>query len=58
VSQYKFIFMYIMGTWNFSEFIIFFQKGWNPFKIHGRFKLDLVPKLYIMRYSGNLKFIQ
>ncbi len=34
-----------MGTWNFSEFIKFFQKGWNPIKIHGRFKLELVPNL-------------
>jgi hypothetical protein len=41
-----------MGTWNFSEFIIFFQKGWNPFKIHGRFKLDWVPKFYIMSSVG------
>jgi hypothetical protein len=47
-----------MGTWNFREFIRFFQKGWNPFKIHGRFKLDWVPNIYIMRYSGNLKFSQ
>jgi hypothetical protein len=36
-----------MGTWNFSEFIIFFQKGWNSFKIYGRIKLDLVPNLYL-----------
>jgi hypothetical protein len=41
-----------MGTWNFSEFIRFFQKGWNPIKIHGRFKLDLVPKFIALDTVG------
>jgi hypothetical protein len=26
------------------EFTIFLSQGWNPFKIHGRFKLEYVPK--------------
>jgi hypothetical protein len=58
VNQCKIIFKYIQWTRNFSEFIRFFQKGWNPFKIHERFKLDLVRKIYIRRYSGNWKFSQ
>jgi hypothetical protein len=41
-----------MRTWNFSEFIRFFQKRWNPFKIHGRFKLDLIPKFISLDTLG------
>jgi hypothetical protein len=33
-----------MLRWNFSEFTIFSPHGLNPFKIHGRFKLELIPK--------------
>jgi hypothetical protein len=31
-----------MWIWNFIEFIRFFQKGLNPFKIHGRFKFEFI----------------
>jgi hypothetical protein len=31
-----------MWRWNFEEFIRFFQRGLNPFKIRGRFKIYFV----------------
>jgi hypothetical protein len=45
VSQCKFILKYIMRRLNFREFIIFFQKGLNAFKIQVRFKFEFVPEL-------------
>jgi hypothetical protein len=30
--------------WNFSEFTRFFPQGLNPFKIHGKLKLNSVPE--------------
>jgi hypothetical protein len=42
LSQYKFTFKYIMWIYNFREFIRFFQKGLNPFKILRRFKFEFV----------------
>jgi hypothetical protein len=44
VSQSKFIVLNTMSRKNFGEFMEFFLKGLNPFKIHGIFKLELVPK--------------
>jgi hypothetical protein len=44
VCQSKFIFKYIIWRWNFREFIIFFQKCVDPFKIKGRFKFEFVPE--------------
>jgi hypothetical protein len=39
-----FIFMNIVWRWNFREFIRFFQKGLNHFKIQEIFKFEFVPK--------------
>jgi hypothetical protein len=44
VIQCKFIIKYRIRIWNFIEFIRFFQKGFNPFKIHGRFKFEFIPE--------------
>jgi hypothetical protein len=42
VSQSKFIFMKILWGKNLKEFMRFFPKGLNSFKIQTRFKLDLL----------------
>jgi hypothetical protein len=34
------------------EFIIFFQKGLNPFKIQGRFKFEFVPEFVTWNLEG------
>jgi hypothetical protein len=41
----KFTFVKIMERWNFREFIRFFQKGLDPFKIQGKFKFEFVPEI-------------
>jgi hypothetical protein len=41
VVSYKFIFLKAWPRDNFDEFIEFFLKGLNPFKIQTNFKLDL-----------------
>jgi hypothetical protein len=41
-----------MWRWNFEEFIRFFQKGLNLFKIRGRFKLYFVPKFLTFNPEG------
>jgi hypothetical protein len=52
VSQCKIILRYILGTWNFREFIRFFQKGLNPFKIQARFKFELFLYFIIQNPEG------
>jgi hypothetical protein len=52
VIQYKFIFRYIMGTWNFWEFIRFLQKCLNPQKIQGRFNFQFVPEFITLNPEG------
>jgi hypothetical protein len=45
VSQYKFTLWKIISRNNSTEFTRFSPQGLNPIKIHGRFKLELVPNL-------------
>jgi hypothetical protein len=52
VSQCKIIFRYILGTWNFTGFIRFFQKGLNPFKIQARFKFELFLDFLLQNTEG------
>jgi hypothetical protein len=47
VSQTKFTLWKIMSIKNFSEFMIFFPKGLNPFNIQTRFKLEFVLEFII-----------
>jgi hypothetical protein len=47
-----------MGRWTFIEFIRFFQKGLNPFKIWGSFNFDFVPGIYNLQSFGILKLVQ
>jgi hypothetical protein len=42
--QTKFIVVMIKLRENFSEFTRFVPQGMNPFKIHGKFKLEYVPE--------------
>jgi hypothetical protein len=44
VHQTKFIVVMIKLRENFSEFTRFVPQGMNPFKIHGKFKLEYVPE--------------
>jgi hypothetical protein len=41
-----------MWIWNFIEFIRFFWKGLNPFKIQGRFKFEFVPEIVTENPEG------
>jgi hypothetical protein len=48
----KFIFINITSSENFSEFMRFFSKGLNPFKIQTSFKLELFLKFIIQDPEG------
>jgi hypothetical protein len=41
-----------MSRKNFGEFMKFFLKGLDPFKIHIRFKLEFVLKFIIQNLEG------
>jgi len=47
VSQYKFTVLKITPRKNFGEFMTFFPKDLNPFKIKASFKLELFPGFLI-----------
>jgi hypothetical protein len=47
-----------MWRQNFEEFIRFFQKGLNPFKIQGRFKIYFFPEFFNLQSCGILKLVQ
>jgi hypothetical protein len=44
VTQSKFAVLNIMPRNIFGELMGFFPQGLNPLKIHGRYKLEFVPK--------------
>jgi hypothetical protein len=50
----KFTFLNILWRWNFREFIRFFQKCLNPFKILGKFKFEFVPEIVTCNREGKL----
>jgi hypothetical protein len=43
---------------NFGEFMRFFRKGLNPFKIKTKFKLDFPSEFYNSKSTENLKLGQ
>jgi hypothetical protein len=42
-----------MWRWNLKEFIRFFQKGWNPFKIQGILQFEFVPEFITCDPEGS-----
>jgi hypothetical protein len=52
VSQSKFTVLKIMLRNIFCEFMEFFLKGLNPFKIQTKFKLDLFPRYLFQKPVG------
>jgi hypothetical protein len=52
VSQSKFTVLKITRIYNFCEFMEFFLKGLNPFKIQTRFKLELLLNFIIQHPDG------
>jgi hypothetical protein len=52
VSQTKFTLWKIMSINNFFEFMEFFLKGLNPFKIQARFEFELFPGFLIQNLEG------
>jgi hypothetical protein len=58
VSQCKIIFKYIRWTWNFREFIRFFQKGLNPLKIQEKIQSGVSFQFYNLNSVANWKWTQ
>jgi hypothetical protein len=54
VSQSNFTVLKIMLRKNFGEFMEFFPKGLNSFKIQTEFKCSLLRKFFNSNYVGNL----
>jgi hypothetical protein len=52
VSQSKFVVLMIMPRKIFGEFMRFFPKGLNPFKIQIKFKFGLFLKFLIQNPEG------
>jgi hypothetical protein len=52
VSQSKFTVLKIISRKNFSEFMDFFPKGLNPFKIQVRFTFELVADFIVQPPEG------
>jgi hypothetical protein len=50
--------MYILATWNFRGFIIFFQKGLNLLKLQGRFNFEFVPEFITCNSEGILSCVK
>jgi hypothetical protein len=50
VSQSKFIFMKILLSYNFKEFMIFLPKGLNPFKNSNKFQFEFCSIIYNSKY--------
>jgi hypothetical protein len=41
-----------MSSWNIDDFMRFFSKGLNPFKIQTKFKFELFPRYLIKNSEG------
>jgi hypothetical protein len=52
VSQFKFAVLKTMPRKIFGEFVNFFSKGFNPFKIQASLTFDLFPGLLIQNPEG------